>query len=59
MLEGEGHLQIPRAELQHAFVLRPLAEIAPDAVVPGKGHTLAELWDLHPDRNAVMEQVAL
>ncbi|MDR7100401.1 2-amino-4-hydroxy-6-hydroxymethyldihydropteridine diphosphokinase [Lysobacter niabensis] len=59
MLEGEGHLQIPRAELKHAFVLRPLAEIAPDTVVPGTGHTLVELWDLHPDRNALMEQVAL
>src|SRR5207342_738985 len=45
VLEGEGHLQIPRAELQHAFVLRPLAEIAPDTVVPGTGRTLAELWD--------------
>jgi 2-amino-4-hydroxy-6-hydroxymethyldihydropteridine diphosphokinase len=59
MLEGEGNLQIPRAELKHAFVLRPLAEIAPHTVVPGTGHTLAELWELHPDRNAVMEQVVL
>src|SRR5690242_21115450 len=27
---GAGHLQVPRPELQHAFVLGPLAEIAPD-----------------------------
>ena len=37
VLEGAGNLRIPRPELKHAFVLRPLAEIAPDVVVPGTG----------------------
>lgn len=59
MLQGDGHLQIPRDELKHAFVLRPLAEIAPDVIVPGQPHTLAELWDAHRDRHRPMERVEL
>ncbi|UHQ23723.1 2-amino-4-hydroxy-6-hydroxymethyldihydropteridine diphosphokinase [Lysobacter sp. 5GHs7-4] len=47
--DGPGNLRIPRPELKHAFVLRPLAEIAPALVVPGDGRTLAELWRAHPD----------
>jgi 2-amino-4-hydroxy-6-hydroxymethyldihydropteridine diphosphokinase len=48
VLDGDGHLRIPRPELKHAFVLRPLAEIAPQVVVPGTGRTIAELWAAHP-----------
>lgn len=48
VLTGPGHLQLPRDELRHAFVLRPLADIAPDVVVPGTGRRLAELWAAHP-----------
>jgi 2-amino-4-hydroxy-6-hydroxymethyldihydropteridine diphosphokinase len=44
VLEGPGHLQLPRDELRHAFVLKPLAEIAPDFVDPRSGRTLAALW---------------
>lgn len=58
-LEGAGNLRIPRPELKHAFVLRPLAEIAPDVVVPGTGRTLAQLWDEHPEREATLETVRL
>jgi 2-amino-4-hydroxy-6-hydroxymethyldihydropteridine diphosphokinase len=43
-----GHLQIPRNELQHAFVLRPLADIAPDALHPLSGLSMAELWSAFP-----------
>lgn len=50
-LEGPGNLRIPRPELKHAFVLRPLADIAPDLVVPGDGRTLAQLWRAHPDHD--------
>ncbi|MBS0584430.1 MAG: 2-amino-4-hydroxy-6-hydroxymethyldihydropteridine diphosphokinase, partial [Proteobacteria bacterium] len=31
VMKGEGHLELPRPELKHAFVLKPLADIAPDA----------------------------
>ncbi|MDQ3287879.1 MAG: 2-amino-4-hydroxy-6-hydroxymethyldihydropteridine diphosphokinase [Pseudomonadota bacterium] len=58
-LQGPGHLRIPRPELQHAFVLRPLADIAPQKTVPGLGKTLAELWEQHPERQALLEQVNL
>ncbi|GIX34365.1 MAG: 2-amino-4-hydroxy-6-hydroxymethyldihydropteridine diphosphokinase [Lysobacteraceae bacterium] len=50
VMRGEGHLEIPRAELRHAFVLGPLAEIAPDFIEPVSGRTLAALWREHPDR---------
>lgn len=59
VLQGAGNLHIPRPELKHAFVLRPLAEIAPDVVVPGDGRTLAQIWAGHPDRGLAMETVAL
>lgn len=58
-LEGPGHLRIPRPELQHAFVLKPLAEIAPQAVVPGTGCTLAQLWARHPEHALPLQAVEL
>ncbi len=48
VLAGPGHLQIPRQELQHAFVLRPLADIAPDVRHPLSGESMAELWAAFP-----------
>ena len=59
VLAGAGNLRIPRPELKHAFVLQPLADIAPDTVVPGDGRTLARLWAAHPDRDRAPETVAL
>ena len=49
--EGPGHLQLPRDELKHAFVLKPLCEIAPDFVDPRSGRTLAELWAESSERD--------
>ena len=49
VLKGPGNLEIPRPELRHAFVLGPLAEIAPGFVDPLQGRTLAALWQAHPD----------
>lgn len=49
VLKGPGHLEIPRPELQQAFVLKPLADIAPDFRDPVSGQTLAELWARHPE----------
>ena len=46
--EGPGHLQIPRDELKHAFVLRPIADIAPQFAHPVTGRTMAELWAAFP-----------
>ena len=59
VLAGDRNLQLPRLELRHAFVLRPLVDIAPDVVVPGDGRTLAQLWASHPDRAAALDTVAL
>lgn len=48
VLKGPGHPRIPRPELDQAFVLKPLADIAPDFVDPVSGRTLAQLWAAHP-----------
>ncbi len=52
VFRGPGNLQVPRPELRHAFVLKPLADIAPDYRDPISGRTLAELWAAHPDHDA-------
>ncbi|MEO5560689.1 MAG: 2-amino-4-hydroxy-6-hydroxymethyldihydropteridine diphosphokinase [Dokdonella sp.] len=44
VLDGPGHLQIPRKELAEAFVLKPLADIAPALRHPLSGKTLAQMW---------------
>ena len=46
--DGPGHLQIPRKELKHAFVLRPIADIAPAFQHPQSGRSMAELWAAFP-----------
>lgn len=48
VLQGEGHLDLPRKELRHAFVLKPVADIAPELVHPVSGRTMAELWAAFP-----------
>jgi 2-amino-4-hydroxy-6-hydroxymethyldihydropteridine diphosphokinase len=59
IVEGPGHLRIPRPELKHAFVLKPLADIAPDFVDPVSGLTLAALWRAHTQYGDVFEIVEL
>ena len=59
VLKGPGHLQLPRPELKHAFVLKPLAEIAPEFVDPVSGRTLADLWRAHAGHAAGLERVPL
>ena len=58
ILDGPGHLQLPRDDLRHAFVLRPLAEIAPQWIEPRSGRTLAQLWASSPERGLPMTVVA-
>ncbi|GFZ91469.1 2-amino-4-hydroxy-6-hydroxymethyldihydropteridine diphosphokinase [Dyella caseinilytica] len=46
--QGPGHLDIPRKELKHAFVLKPMVDIAPELRHPVNGHSMAELWAAFP-----------
>lgn len=59
VMQGAGNLQIPRDELRHAFVLKPLADIAPDFIDPTSGKTLTMLWKEHPEHGHQLEVVAL
>jgi 2-amino-4-hydroxy-6-hydroxymethyldihydropteridine diphosphokinase len=46
LIVNDGRLQIPRDEIEHyAFVLEPLAEIAPNLQHPISHISYAELWD--------------
>jgi 2-amino-4-hydroxy-6-hydroxymethyldihydropteridine diphosphokinase len=45
LIISDGRLQIPRDEIErYAFVLEPLAEIAPDLTHPISGKSYAALW---------------
>ena len=46
--QGPGHLDIPRKELKHAFVLKPITDIAPQLRHPVSGRTMAQLWAAFP-----------
>ena len=59
IVEGPGHLRIPRPELKHAFVIKPLADIAPDFIDPVSGLSLAALWRAHGQHDVAFEVVSL
>ncbi|MCD9088201.1 2-amino-4-hydroxy-6-hydroxymethyldihydropteridine diphosphokinase [Stenotrophomonas sp. SY1] len=59
VMEGPKNLRIPRPELKHAFVLKPLADIAPDFVDPVQKLTLAQMWQQHPQHGQAFDTVAL
>jgi 2-amino-4-hydroxy-6-hydroxymethyldihydropteridine diphosphokinase len=59
VLDGPGDFQLPRPELHHAFVLKPLVDLAPDFVDPIRGITLAKLWSAHPEHATPPTQVDL
>ncbi|HEX7026218.1 MAG TPA: 2-amino-4-hydroxy-6-hydroxymethyldihydropteridine diphosphokinase [Gammaproteobacteria bacterium] len=51
--EGDG-LKLPRADItRYAFVLKPLAELAPGLVHPKEGRTLQQLWDSFQSEHAM------
>ena len=49
VLSGKGNLKLPRGELRHAFVLKPMVDIAPSVRHPVDGRTMAELWAAFPE----------
>jgi 2-amino-4-hydroxy-6-hydroxymethyldihydropteridine diphosphokinase len=59
VLDGPGDFQLPRPELHHAFVLKPLADIAPTFVDPVRRMTLERLWAAHPEFSKPPQQVPL
>ena len=59
VLDGPGHLRIPRDELRHAFVLRPIADIAPALVHPVSGRSMAQLWEAFAQADEPLHPVAL
>ena len=56
--DGE-QVRLPRPELKHAFVLKPLAEIAPGFVDPVSGCRLDAMWRAHPDHDVGFAPVAI
>ncbi len=53
-------LQIPRREItQNAFVLRPLAELSPEFILPGDGRTVAAIWAAYPQHLQPLTPLAL
>lgn len=59
VMHGEGNLDIPRSELAHAFVLKPLADIAADVPHPTLHRSIGTLWAEHPQRNDAFVTVVL
>lgn len=54
----QGRLKLPRADItRYAFVLYPLAEIAPDARHPVSGERFADMWDAFDDGRQVLTRV--
>ena len=56
--DGE-QVRLPRPELKHAFVLKPLADIAPDFIDPVRGLSLRQMWQAHPQHGHAFDTVAL
>ena len=57
--KGRNHLDVPRPELAQAFVLKPLADIAPRALHPLLGKTMLDLWRENPAYSLPFERVTL
>lgn len=56
----QGKLSLPRDEiLRYAFVLRPLADIAPQLIHPRTGTSMTRLWQDFDHRSQPLEIVAV
>lgn len=56
VLRGPGNLEVPRPDLaRHAFVLKPMVDLAPDLVHPVLGRTLAQLWADFPSAQKLLQ----
>ena len=54
-----GRVKLPREEiLENAFVLCPLAELAPDSVHPEVGETYRDLWNAYDKQAQLLRRVA-
>lgn len=59
LIVNDGRLQIPRDEIEHyAFVLEPLAEIAPSLPHPVSHISYAELWEQFDKTDLRQKRVA-
>lgn len=53
-------LEIPREEiLTAAYVLKPLADLAPDLTHPVRRKTMAELWEAFPEKQTSLVETEL
>ena len=58
LIINDGRLQIPRDEIErYAFVLEPLAEIAPDLLHPINHKSYAQLWNEYDKTNLEQTKV--
>ncbi len=59
LIVTDGRLSIPREEItQYAFVLEPLAEIAPMLNHPVKNQTMLEMWNKFEKLNTHQSKIA-
>lgn len=60
LISNKIKLQIPRDEIEkYAFVLEPLAEIAPNAIHPLNGKSYQQLWDNFDKTNLKQQVITL
>ncbi len=57
LMGGPGRPEIPRKDLAEVFVLKPLADIAPQVREPVSGQTIAQLWAASAAACAIFERV--
>lgn len=59
LIANDGNLQIPRTDIErYAFVLEPLAEIAPTLIHPVLQLSYAELWQKMPKEGVHQRRVS-